>query len=216
MSGGFVICEYDKVKQEFPEYLSVMNETRNKLIAKAEKDWDMTFSGRRKIVEAAKFGVNLMPPGPGLDVDAGAGEFGESTVIPAAFRNISNTTLTSWHQWFTATGAQIIMSGANGGNIYKDYKIGLVGLAFLDKAIRISEFKMQISDKKIGRVNVEEAMVYNKPAFVLEEGYILDEETGFDLTALVLSQGPQTIKLLGQMVYRVKDKMLTNTGAALL
>jgi len=46
------------------------------------------------------------------------------------------------------------MSGSNGGNIYEDYKIGLAGLAFLDKAIRVSEIKMQISDKKLPRVNI--------------------------------------------------------------
>lgn len=216
MAGGYVICEYETVKQGFPEFQAVLDKLRSSLIAKAEKDWGMKYAGPRKIAKAAELGVSFAAPGPGLDVDYGAGEFGETTIIPASFRDISNTTLTTWHQWFNLTGARIIMSGANGGNIYKDYKVGIAGLVFLDKAIRISEFKMQISDKKIGRVNIEEAFGYNKPAFVLEEGYILDEQTGFELMAYVLSQGPQRIKLLGLEVYKVKDKMLTATGAPLV
>jgi len=218
MTGGFVICEYEKVKEEFPEFVNVTSTLRSKLIDKARKDWGMEFAGSRRVGEAAKYlGVNnFSAPGPGLDVHYGEGEFGETTIIPASFRNIANTTLVTWNQWLTATGSNIIMSGANGGNIYKDYKIGIAGLAFLDKAIRISEFKMQISDKKIPRVNIEEAFGYNKPAVIFEEGYILDEQTGFDLTAYVLSRGPQRIKLIGEMVYKVKDKMLTNTGAALV
>jgi hypothetical protein len=192
-----------------------MERLRSTLIAKAEKDWNATFAGNRKIGEAAARGIVLRAPGPGLDVDAGAGEFGETTILPALFRDIGNTRLVTWEQQLTATGSQIIMSGANGGNIYKDYKVGIAGLAFLDKAIRVSEIKMQISDKKLPRINVEEAFGYNKPAVVFEEGYILDEQTGFDLTAYVLSQGPQRIKPIGLQLNRVKDKVLTDTGSAL-
>jgi len=107
------------------------------------------------------------------------------------------------------------MSGVVGGNIPQDFKVGIVGLAFLDKAIRISEFKLQISDKKLPRINIEEAIGYNKPAFILEEGYVLDEEKLFELNAYVLTQGPQRIKLIGLQTNKVKDKLITtNTGAA--
>jgi len=218
MSGGYVICEYEKVKQEFPKYQSVMTNLRNQLIAKAEKDWNMPFAGRRKIAEAAARGIPLNAPGPGLDVDVDRGEFGETTILPALFNGVTGfTPLTTWHQWFSATGSQVILQGAaSAGRIYEDYKVGLAGLVFLDKAIRISEIKMQISDKKLPRINVEEALAYNKPAIVFEEGFILDEEKGFDLTALVLTLGPQRIKLLGLQVNKIKDKILTNTGAALV
>lgn len=214
--GGYVICEYEKVKQEFPEFEYTMTSLRNALIAKGMKDWGLKWAGARKIAEASALGMALSEPGPGLDSSPGLNEFGETTIIPALFRNISNVTLVTWNQWLNATGANVIMSGANGGNIYKDYKVGVAGLAFLDKAIRISEIKMQISDQKLPRINLEEAFGYNKPAIIFEEGYILDEQQGFDLTAYVLSQGPQRIKLIGLQVNKVKDKMLTNTGAALL
>jgi len=216
MSGGFVICEYESVKKEFPEFQNVMTRLRDRLIAKAERDWNLRFAGRRKISEAAARGITLTSPGPGLDVDVERGEFGETTIIPALFNDITGTRMTTWEQWFNATGSQTIMTGAaTGGTIYEDYKIGLAGLVFLDKAIRVSEIKMQISDKKLPRINVEEAFGYNKPAIVFEEGYLLDEEVGFELVAYILSQGPQRIKLLGLQLNRVKDKLLTNTGAAL-
>ena len=217
MSGGYVICEYEKVKQEFPKFQSVLTTLRNQLIAKAEKDWNMPFAGHRKISEAAARGIPLNAPGPGLDVDVDRGEFGETTILPALFKGVVGyQPLTTWHQWFSTTGSQIIIQGAaSAGRIYEDYKVGLAGLVFLDKAIRISEIKMQISDKKLPRVNIEEALAYNKPAIVFEEGYILDEEKGFDLTALVLTEGPQRIKLLGLQLNKIKDKILTNTGVAL-
>lgn len=217
MTGDFVICEYEEVKREFPYFRSVMTTLRNTLISKAERKWGLTWAGRRKIADAALRGITLNAPGPGLDVDVDKGEFGETTIIPALFNDISGTRLVTWDQWLTGTGHQTIMTGAaTGGTIYEDYMVGLAGLAFLDKAIRISEIKMQVSDKKIPRVNIEEAFAYNKPAVVFEEGFILDEETGFDLYAYVTTQGPQRIKLIGLQVNRIKDKLLTNAGAALL
>jgi len=80
----------------------------------------------------------------------------------------------------------------------------------------MSEMKMQISDKKLPRINIEEAFAYNQPAIIFEEGYILDEERSFELYAYILTQGPQRIKLIGLQANRVKDKVLTNTGAALV
>jgi hypothetical protein len=209
MAGGYVICEYDSVKEEFPEFKATMEALERDLIAKAEADWrPLKYAGRRK---EAVFGV----PGPGMEVRSG--EFGKSTIIPALFNNMAGARLVTWDQWFTATGSQMIMTGAAaGGTIAEDYKVGVVGLAFLDKAIRVSEIKMQISDKKLPRINLEEAFVYNKPALIFEEGYILDEKTVFELYAYVLTQGPQRIKLLGFQLNKVKDKLLTNTGAELI
>ena len=217
MSGGYVICEYEKVKESFPYYSNLMTNLRNTMIAKAQSKWGMRWAGARKISEASTRGVGLSSPGPGLDVDVDRGEFGETTVIPALFNDVAGTRMSTWEQWFTATGNQTILTGAaTGGTIYEDYIVGLAGLAFLDKAIRISEFKMQISDKKLPRINIEEAFAYNKPAIVLEEGFILDEETGFDLYANVTTRGPQRIKIIGLQMNRIKDKLLTSTGAALL
>lgn len=197
MAGGYVLCEYETVKQGFPEFKATMDALEAALIAKAEADWGPLRYG------------GIYPK---------AGEFGKSTIMPELFNDITGTRFVTWSQWFNAVGHQTIMTGAGtGGIITEDYKIGLVGLAFLDKAIRISEIKMQISDKKLPRINIEEAFAYNKPAIVFEEGFILDEETGFDLYAFILSQGPQRIKLLGLELNRIPNKLqVTNVGAAIL
>jgi len=109
------------------------------------------------------------------------------------------------------------MSGSGtGGILLEDYKVGLAGLAFLDKAIRISEIKMQISDKKLPRINIEECLAYNKPAIIFETGYIIDEETGFDLYAYVTTEGPARIMPIGLQMSRIPNRLqVTNTGATL-
>jgi len=196
MAGGYVLCEYDSVKKEFPEFQATMKALEDKLIAKAEADW-----------APLKYG-GFTPA---------AGQFGRTSIIPALFADIGGTRLTTWKQWFTATGHRMILRGVGAGNtIPEDFKVGVVGIAFLDKAIRVSEIKMQISDKKLPRINLEEAFSYNKPAIIFEEGYILDEEAVFELYAYILTQGPQRIKLIGFQLNRVRDKLFTDTGAALV
>lgn len=228
MAGGFVLCDYEEVRTEFPEFKATMMTLRKQLIAKAMLDWSpLKFAGIGGAGAEAQKGANaiLAMEEPPSGMAPKSGEFGESPIMPAAFRTGTNsspaaTTFTgTWEQiigFGGNTGHQTIMSGANTGVIYEDYKIGLVGIAFLDKAIRIAEIRMQISDKKLPRINVEEAMAYNKPAIIFEEGYILDEETGFDLYAFVLSEGIQNIKLIGLELNRIPNKLqVTDTGAAL-
>lgn len=206
---SYVICEYEKVKQNFPEFKATMESLASQLRAKCAADWSpLSFGG-------------LAPR---------AGQFGETTILPALFRDITMSAanagnMITWHQWLTLTAGEVASGGAHktimtgsgtGGIILEDYKIGLAGLVFLDKAIRISEIKMQISDKKLPRINIEEALAYNKPAIVFEQGYILDEETGFDLYAYVHTRGPQRIKLLGLQMNRIPNRLqVTNTGATL-
>lgn len=206
---SYVICEYEKVKENFPEYKATMESLATQLRARCAADWaPKTFGG-------------LAPT---------SGQFGETTILPALFRDQTMTTanagnMTTWEQWLTLTAAQSALGGAQntimtgsgtGGIILEDYKVGIVGLAFLDKAIRVSEIKMQISDKKLPRINIEEALAYNKPAIIFENGFILDEETGFDLYAYVTTEGPQRIKLIGLQMNRVPNRLqVTNTGATL-
>lgn len=196
MGHGYVICPYEQVREYFPQFENVMTTLEADLLAKCLKDWPNEYGG-------------MYPT---------ADQFGKSTIIPSLFRGMQAAyqPLVTWYQWFNGTGHQTIMSGANGGNLYEDYKVGICGLAFLSKAIRIAEIRMQISDWKLPRINIEEAMAYNKPAIIFEEGFILDEETGFDLYAYVLTRGPQRIKPIGLQFNRVPNKLqTTNTGAAL-
>jgi len=195
---GFVICEYEKLRETLPWFKEVMNQCEAALLTKAKKDWS-----------------SLSLRAPGLYPEAG--EIGKSTIMPQLFNGMSGAMLTSWNQNLTALGHQTLMTGAAaGGTIYEDYKIGFCGLAFLDKSIRVTEIKMQISNKKLPRINIEEILGYNKPAIVFEDYWILDEETGFDLYGYVEALGPQRIKLIGVQANRVPNKLqVSNTGAAL-
>ena len=206
MTGGYVLCEYEQVKKNFPEFARTMASLRTALVAKATADWSpKSFGG-------------LAPT---------SAQFGETTILPALFRGLGQAfsatpvagtnSLQTWHQFYNAVGSQMILQGVRqGGVIPEDYKIGLVGLALLDKAIRISEIKMQISDKKLPRINIEEALAYNKPAIIFEDGYILDEETGFDLHAYITTRGPQRILPIGLQLNRVPNRLqVTNTGAVI-
>jgi hypothetical protein len=195
----YVICEYEKVKDKFPEFNTVMKNLETKLLAKAMKDWTDSYGG-------------MYPE---------SGQFGKTTIQPSLFNGLAAAfqPLTTWNQWFNATGMQTILSGSGGGGagtIYEDYKIGICGLAFLSKAIRISEIKMQISDAKLPRINIEEALAYNKPAIVFEDSWILDEKAGFHLYALVNSQGPQRIKPIGLQLNKIPNKLqVSDTGTPL-
>jgi hypothetical protein len=194
----YVICEYDKVRETIPKFSTVMQNLESALIAKARKDWP-----------------SLGYTSPGMNPKSG--EFGKSTVMPQLFNNMSGVRLVTWNQLLTATGHQTVMTGAAAAStIAEDYKVGLCGLAILDKTMRITEIKMQISDRKLPRINLEEAMAYERPAIVFEEAFILDEETGFDLYAYVECPGPQRIMPIGLQVNRVPNKLqVSNPGAAL-
>ena len=195
---GYVLCEYEAVKRKLPQFKATMDRLEANLVSNALSDW-----------APLKYG----------GISPKAGEFGKTTIMPELFNGLQAAyqPLPTWDQWFNATGHQTIITGAGtSGTIAEDYKVGLVGLALLSKAIRITEIKMQIGDKKLPRVNIEEAFVYNKPAIVFEDGYILDEETGFDLYAYVQTQGPQRIKLIGIQLNRVPNKLqVSNTGVAI-
>jgi len=200
----YVICEYEKVKQNFPEFGTMMQNLRTSLLSEAASKWaPLTFGG----------------------LNPRSGQFGETTVLPALFNNLAGTQMVTWRQNFTAVhvaaslagATQAIISGTGtAGTIPEDYMVGFAGVCFLDKAIKVSEIKIQIGDRKIGRINLEEAMVYNKPCVVLEEGFVLDEEEGFDLYAYIQAQGEQRIKLLGLQLNRVPNKtQVTHAGQAL-
>lgn len=191
----YIICDLSQLKPEYPEFKAIMQDLRVKLEAKAVADWDMPNGG----------------------MQAKAGSFSETTIMPELFVDMAGSTLVTWKQFLSAVGAQTVMRGSQtGGTIYEDYKVGLVGLAFLDKDPRITEVKFQISDQKLPRINIEEMFAYQQPCIVFEEGWVLDEETGFDLYAYVECRGYQRLKLIGIQLNRVPNKLqISDTGAAL-
>ena len=200
MTNGFVICEYGQVKSAFPEYSSMMASLEQALRLKADADWSpLTYGGIKPM----------------------AGQYGKTTIMPEMFVGFGGfgvgTQLISWEQQLTSLAHNVLIEGNNtGGSIPEDFKMGFAGLAFLDKSIKVSEIKLQIGDKKLPRINLEEARAYNEPCVIFENGFIADEETGFELKGYVESLGYQRIKLIGMQLNRVPNKLqVTLTGAAI-
>ena len=215
MSGGYVLCEYDKIRDYCPEFKTIMERLEQQLMAHASAKW-----------APKQAGVNALGiSGPGT-MHPRSKQFGKGTIMPELFQGPVYdtgvlTTLPTWRTYLSSTtqtipGHNTIMQGSNSGAVYEDYMIGIAGIALLDKTQRITEVKMQIGDRKLPRINIEEAFVYNKPAIIFNDGYIVDEEESFHLYAYCLTQGIQRIKLIGLQVNRVPNKLqTTNTGTAL-
>jgi len=203
---AYVIADYGNIKETFPEFQATMDALEDVLVQKAMAQWAPLRYG----------GLNPQ-----------SGEFGKTTIMPelfqtGAFETGVLTTMTNWGDAYISTttqtvpGNNIIMQGNTSGNIPEDYMCGIVGLAFLEPTSRISEIRMQISDKKLPRMNIQEAWGYKRPCIIWENGYVLDEETGFTLYGFALAQGPYKIKLIGLQLNRVPNKLqTTNTGAAI-
>jgi len=170
----------------------------------------------------------------------GSAAFGGTAIVgPPAFP----TPPAYWRQAFTQTGHQILLQGTRAGEtLAEDWKIAWLGLAFPNKQQHITEIRMQIGDRKFGRINLEEMHAYNKPALIFENGYVIDEETAFEIygyfegpiPALAGPQGAvqpgiptvdmngtdtaclyQRIIMLGAAYYKQSDRALGLVGAAI-
>lgn len=196
MTTGYVICDYAHIKDAFPEFKSTMEVLKTSLVEKSRAEWrPLEFGG-------------LKPK---------SGQFGESTIMPELFANGAGAMLQTWNNRTTVQGHQLLMQGVNIPNLPEDYKVGLIGIAFLDKSQKITEIRMDVSDKRLPRLNIEEMHAYDEPTVIFENGYILDEETGFQLWGFAESIGFTRIKLLGIELNRIPNKLqVTQTGAALL
>jgi len=185
-----------------------------------------------------------------------AGQYGRTSILPALFDPNPNTyngqpfagaafsaawptPPAYWRQAFSQTGDQTLIQGnRTGETMPEDWKVGFLGLAFPNKNQHITEIKFQIGDRKYGRINLEEMRIYNTPALIFEEPFIIDEETSFHLYGYF--EGPipespfsptltipdtdhpagtptyvayQRIVPLGEACYKMVDRALGNTGA---
>ena len=215
MGGGYVLCEWDEVAVQNPEFQATFAALENDIIRKTAIDWS-----------PRTFGAML----PSSD------QFGRTTILPAAFRGFGmsySTTPTAgtnfmphWRQTLTSTGHQtLIMGERNGDIIPEDIKVAWLGLAFPNKQQHITEVRWQIGDRKFGRVNLEQMLAYDTPALIFEDGFVLDEETSFHLYGYIDGPIPvipwapdtdsiyQSIVMLGAMYYKNINRVLGNTGA---
>lgn len=204
-SGQYSICEYKAVQKEFPNFQNAFRDLEAKLINKCNFDW-----------KPRTFGALAL----------GSDQYGRTTILPPLFNDHSGVQMVTFRQLFTVAGNQTLMSGTRGGDtIPEDFKIALMGFAFPNQNQHISEIKMQIGDRKYGRINLEEMHQYDQPAIIFEEGFQVDEEEAFDLYGYV--EGPiptaigdyagvwQRIVPIGAAYFKMYDKVGGAPGAAI-
>lgn len=207
--GSYVIGELDSVYKEYPDFQAALRKLETNLLTKCSGDWGSV---------GKPLGFGKLTPGQH--------EFGRSTIIPALFNDHLGVQMATWRQLFTVTGHQTIMTGTRAGNtIPEDFKVAIAGFAFPNKNQHLTEIKFQIGDRKYGRINLEELHLYNKPAVIFEEGFLVDEEEAFDMYGYI--EGPipvhvgdytgvhQRIIPLGFTGFKRIDKLLGNCGAAI-
>jgi hypothetical protein len=197
--GSYVICNWKDVQKEYPNFQSALRLLEAQVFEKASLDWGTQQSPKQ-------FG-KLTPEN---------GEFGRTTILPALFDDHLGVQMATWRQLFTVQGSQTIMTGTRAGNVIpEDFKIGLAGFAFPSKNQHLTEIKFQIGDTKYGRINLEELHLYDCPAVIFEEGYMIDIEGPIPIHIGAYTGVWQRIVPIGFAAYRQIDKVLGQCGAAI-
>jgi len=210
--GGYIFCELDSIQKSYPRFQQSLKDLEAKTIQKVATDWFPKLSTQQVF---AKIMSNEDP-------------LGRTTILPACFDDHSSAPMISgtWRQLFTVAGHQMVIQGVGSGEtIPENMKISWFGLAFPNKEQHLTEIRWQLSDRKYGRINLEEMHLYNKPAVVFEEGLILDEEEAFHMYGYIKGPIPThhdgyvglhcSIVMLGALYYDKIDKVLGNCGAAI-
>ena len=230
--GGYIFCEWDSIEKQDPKYQQVFARLENQMIAKCNAEWAPKTMGYLTPAAGQYGRTSILPemfdPNP---VTYGGASFGAAAAaagysVPPAY----------WRQAFSSTGHQTLIQGnGTGETLPEDWKVGWLGLAFPNKNQHITEIRFQIGDRKYGRINLEQMHIYNKPAIIFEEPFIIDEETSFHLYGYFegpIAEGPfsptlevnsvdptyvqyQRIVMLGEAMYKTVDRALGNCGAAI-
>lgn len=208
--GGFIFCEWDSVQKEYPDFQRAFADLEAKTIRSCTDKWFP------KLTPEQAFGY-LTP---------NSDQFGRTSILPALFDDNTSTAINTtagggspagtWRQLFATTGHQMLLQGVRTGEVIpEDFQVSWIGLAFPNKQQQITEIRWQTSDRKYGRINIEEIHSYNKPAIIFEEGFLLKEEQAFHLYGYVEEADYQRIVMLGAAYYKVIDKVLGAPGSAI-
>ena len=206
--GDYVIAEWKSTQKLDTNYQMTLRRKEDEFIALLEKNWGKTFSR------------GLTPKGDN--------QFTRTTIMPELFDDHGGTPMTTWRQAFTSIGHMTIINGVGAGNIIpEDWGVLWTGLAFPNKNQHLTEIKMQIGDRKYGRINLEEMHQYDVPILIFEEPFAIEEETAFDLYGYIEGELPhngpggaldtlyQRIVMTGCAFPKMIDRALGAVGAAI-
>lgn len=238
--GSYIFCEWDSVQKEDRQFQEVFAKLENAMINKCNTEWAPKTFGRLTPAAGQYGRTSILPAlfdpnpftygGAAFGAIAGAGVAPNNYPRPPAY----------WRQAFSRGDLHqtLIQGNRVGETMPEDWKTGWLGLAFPNKNQHITEIRFQIGDRKYGRINLEEMRIYNKPALIFEEPFIIDEETSFHLYGYFEGAIPvspfsptlmippdathaaaetyvayQRIVMLGEACYKMVDRALGNTGA---
>jgi hypothetical protein len=95
--------------------------------------------------------------------------------------------------------------------------MGIVGIAILDPAIRISQIRIRKGDWTFSVIDIEEAKVAGGPIAILfkiseqeAKDFVFDYTARFYLDAYVMSTGYQTVKPVG-IAFLPQEKAIAQT-----
>lgn len=196
MSLPFVIAPLDKVKGEnaFPGFEEVLKDLQDAAIQRAKDIW-----------KGWEFG-GILP---------GEKEFG---ICPLRAREMANdvtaTTLSGSYNYRKNLGS-------TGWYTLFDYSVrddiihAFAGFKVTDDVLRLLEFRMEMSDKKLPIIDVQEAKGWGQFAilFKVDEGkeLIAEPRHSVYLRGYVEASGYQTIVPLGFQLYKTKNLVISET-----
>ena len=185
----YMICEYKKIRQEYPEYQKSIKMCHEAVREKAQSAW------------------------PGLKISRSMypieGEIGETTILPKFLRNRAGSKLSSFRQNFASTGWQYIFYD-NANLMDEDICVGIPGFGILSPTLNFDEIRMEIGDKKYARIDLEEAQGYEQPAIIFKEGLVIPEEKSYIIKGKFAATGYQRIvPIQGLCLYKKKDSVIS-------
>ena len=233
---SFVYCDLNTLKKDYPEFQDSMQTLEQRIVAETGTHWEnaagqMSLAPQQGWTQQAGVWSNMTYG----RFTPGDGQFGRTTWLPEFLEDAAGDVLDVNHtfanqgylcapnsfrqDYLTGTPTGVTIPGWN--TIYagahatlaqcmlEDLRFALAGWMIPSKAIRVSKLRLEIGDKIYPIHDIEEMHGFVQPAIIYEEGFIIPEETHFELRGFFEASGWQRIIPLGFVLYRRKDTVLT-------
>jgi hypothetical protein len=168
-----ILVEFSKVKKEYPEFMTVFNETISAAKSQVGAAWGLSDGGL--IPGANQFGVAAIRPRfVQLGTVAGKGE--------------------TWNRNLATVGWQDVINN----NVIEDVYIGVLGFILPNVSQRVASIRFEAGKQKFPVINLEgEIDIMSEPAVIFEKGIIIPEEEPILLRVNAVTKGYNVIKPLG-------------------
>ena len=167
-----IIMEYSKVKKEWPEFMDVLRDTREKASSDAKLAWGLEDGG-------------FYPT---------SGQFGECGIRPRFVQIGTTTGRESWLRAYATAGWNTVIDN----NVIEDVYLGIVGFVLPNAVQNALLVRIEAGDAKLPVIQLEgEVDVMEEPIVVFDKGLVVPEDTSVKLEVYARQQCHQTIKPFG-------------------